>query len=184
MDKRVRWDGSRTTFPMSEYSRAPGRGHRLSARERAMQVERQPSPWPCVAMLAGLLLLCLMAPRYWQNTVVVDDPAIGAETSVTFSDFDRPQDRVELGNAHGQFDFTGIGIGGFAVGTNNDLLNLCAPPPIEELIATHSAMTELSSHFGRPSGDGFDWPLLVRTAMEAGQGAPPAAELVDPSLAL
>ena len=64
---------------MSEYSRAPGRGHRTTVGDRAMQVDRQPSPWPCVAMLAALLLLCLMAPRYWRNTVALEDPAIGVE---------------------------------------------------------------------------------------------------------
>src|SRR3954468_2044153 len=76
--------GQGRRFPMSEYSRAPGRGHRTTARERVMQVDRQPSPWPCVVMLAGLLLLCLMAPRYWQNTVVVEDPAIGSATDLAF----------------------------------------------------------------------------------------------------
>ena len=59
-----------------------------------MQVDRQPSPWPCVAMLAGLLLLCLMAPRYWQNTVVVENPAIGLENEISFNDLARDQYRA------------------------------------------------------------------------------------------
>src|SRR5207237_7191677 len=71
-------------FPMSEYSRAPGRGHRELAGERAMRVDRQPSPWPCAAMLAGLLLLCLMAPHYWQNTATVEYAAIGAPAEVAY----------------------------------------------------------------------------------------------------
>ena len=50
----------------------------------------------------------------------------------------------------GLFDFSGINIGRLANESNSDLLNLCAPPPIEELIATHAAMTQLSAHFGRP----------------------------------
>jgi hypothetical protein len=139
-----------------------------------MQVDRQPSPWPCVAMLAGLLLLCLMAPRYWQNAVVSEDPAIGGETEVAAADSDHGQYRPTHDNsshptlAGGLFDLSGINIGGFANGPNNDLLNLCAPPPFEELIATQAAMSQLSTHFGRAGGDGFDWPLLVRAAMGAG----------------
>ena len=35
-----------------------------------MQVDQQPSPWPCVAMLVGLLLFCLAAPFYWQHDLV------------------------------------------------------------------------------------------------------------------
>ena len=102
---------------MSEYSRAPGRGHRATARERAMQVDRQPSPWPCVAMLAGLLLLCLMAPRYWQNTVELEDPAIGVDSDIAFDDLDGGQYRATNGDisanpnfAGGLFDFSGINI--------------------------------------------------------------------------
>src|SRR6188472_2258633 len=104
---------------MSEYSRAPGRGHRATARERAMQVDRQPSPWPCVAMLAGLLLLCLMAPRYWQNTIVMEDPAIGFENDVAFDTLDRGQYQPAgdfsgaKSNIGVQFDFSGISIGRF-----------------------------------------------------------------------
>src|SRR3954463_3082818 len=108
---------------MSEYSRAPGRGHRISAGERAMQVDRQPSPWPCVAMLAGLLLLCLMAPRYWQNTVQSEDPAIGVDAGVVFDDLAYAQLRA-TGNtnvAGGPFDFSGIQIGRFAGGTSSEL---------------------------------------------------------------
>ena len=168
---------------MSEYSRTPGRGHRTSARERAMQVDRQPSPWPCVAMLAGLLLLCLMAPRYWQNTVVLENPAIGLENEIAFDDLARDQYRANhdaiSANPNlvgGQFDFSGISIGRFASGSNTDLLNLCTPQPIEELIATHAAMTQLSAHFGR-GGDGFDWPLLMRAAMNAAREASTGPQL-------
>ena len=32
-----------------------------------MQVDRQPSPWPCVVMLVILSVLCLMVPRYWRH---------------------------------------------------------------------------------------------------------------------
>jgi hypothetical protein len=156
---------------MSEYSRAPGRGHRTTARERVMQVDRQPSPWPCVAMLAGLLLLCLMAPRYWQKTAQSEDPAIGVDDGVAVDDLDGApypaanRDFSARPSFAGPFDFSGIQIGRFARGTSSDLLNLFAPPPIEELIATHSAVAQLSAHFGRPGGEGFDWPLLVRAAI-------------------
>ncbi len=32
-----------------------------------MQVNKQPSPWPCVVMLVGLLLFCLVVPSYWEQ---------------------------------------------------------------------------------------------------------------------
>src|SRR3954447_24902608 len=106
--------GQGRRFPMSEYSRAPGRGHRTTARERVMQVDRQPSPWPCVAMLAGLLLLCLMAPRYWQTTTQSDDPAIGLDAGVALDDLGVAQfqaanrDPSAPPNFTGPFDFSGI----------------------------------------------------------------------------
>src|SRR3954454_18896346 len=147
MDRRGR-DGTEseagTTFPMREYSRPPGRGHRATARERVMQVDRQPSPWPCVAMLAGLLLLCLIAPRYWQNTVYSEDPAIGVDAGVAFDHFGGEQhratncDRCTLPCFAGPFDFSGIQIGRFASGPSSDVFNLFAPPPIEELIARNA----------------------------------------------
>jgi hypothetical protein len=134
-------------------------------------------------MLAGLLLLCLMAPRYWQNTVVLENPAIGLENEIAFDDLARDQYRANhdaiSANPNlvgGQFDFSGISIGRFASGSNTDLLNLCTPQPIEELIATHAAMTQLSAHFGR-GGDGFDWPLLMRAAMNAAREASTGPQL-------
>jgi hypothetical protein len=146
-----------------------------------MQVDRQPSPWPCVVMLAGLLLLCLMAPRNWQNTVGVEDPAIGAASDIAFDDLEGGHylatdgDRPANPNLTvGLFDFSGINIGRLADESKSDLLNLCVPPPIDELIATHAAMTQLSAHFGRPGGDGFDWPMLVRAAMKATSDVSPS----------
>src|SRR3954463_5345276 len=134
---------------MSEYSRAPSRGHRAIARERAMQVDRQPSPWPCVAMLAGLLFLCLMAPRYWQNMGAVSDPTIGIDGQATTERLDEGRSRLDhdenSGNTFftvGHFDFSGIDIGGFASGLNSDLSYLGAPLSIEELIATRTAMSQ------------------------------------------
>jgi hypothetical protein len=109
-----------------------------------------------------------MAPRYWQNSDVSEDPAIGVEAKVAAMELDHSQYHDNSAHptlAGGLFDLSGINIGGFASGPNNDLLNLCAPPPIEELIATQAAMSQLSTHFGRAGGDGFDWPLLVRSAM-------------------
>jgi hypothetical protein len=122
-------------------------------------------------MLAGLLLLCLMAPRYWQNAVQSEDPAIGVDAGIGFDDSSGAQyaatnrDLSAYPNFAVPFDFSGIQIGRFASGTSSDLINLFAPPPIEELIATHTAMTRLSAHFGRPGGDAFDWPLLLRAAI-------------------
>src|SRR3954466_9220007 len=63
---------------MTEYSRAHRRGHRDLVGERSMRTGRHPSPWPCVAMLGALLLMCLMAPQYWETNVDCQDPTINA----------------------------------------------------------------------------------------------------------
>src|SRR3977135_3436956 len=98
----------RTPFHTSEYSRAPGRGHRIPAGERAMQVDRQPSPWPCVAMLAALLLLCLMAPRYVRNTAALEDPTIGVEADATaVYDLERGQYRASVDDISANPSFAG-----------------------------------------------------------------------------
>jgi len=47
-------------------------------------------------MLAALLLLCLMAPRYWRNTVALEDPAIGVEADATFHDLESGQYRASV----------------------------------------------------------------------------------------
>ncbi len=178
---------------MSEYNRAPDRRHRASARERIMQVDRQPSPWPCVAMLAGLLFLCLMAPRYWQHTTVVEDPAIGVERDGSVSDlalgrYHQTQQPNVASEEHagGLFDVSGIRIVGLSRGSNHDLLNIGAQPSIEELIATQSAISQLSA-FDHPRRDGFDWPLEVRSALapaEAKGQSLAGGEQVSPQFAL
>src|SRR2546423_15602789 len=93
---------------MSEYSRAPGPGHRATARKRAMQVDRQPSPWPCVAMLAGLLLFCLMAPRYWRNTSSAEVATIGAPSETAGDGTETNRIAAMNFDYLGQPDFSGV----------------------------------------------------------------------------
>src|SRR3990172_5706925 len=96
-----------------------------------MQVDRQPSPWPCVAMLVGLLLFCLTVPRYWRN----DNP-IAPERAIK-SNAPSPNEAVGLrfgmGGAH-----AGFGVLSAGPSPDNDLLHLFAPPTIEELIAARA----------------------------------------------
>lgn len=146
-----------------------------------MQVERQPSAWPCVAMLAVLLLLCLLAPRYWQNEVTSDDPTIGQAADVAPGDTDLDLRRTAEVDYSAKSDFAAwlfdsgrIDFGRLAGTSNSDLLNSLAPPPIEELIATHAAMSQLSARLTRSDGEGFDWPVLVRVATGVGRDAPPS----------
>ena len=99
---------------MTEYNRANRPRHHESAGERPMQVDRQPSPWPCVLMLAGLLLFCLAVPYYWQHdelpkpasgatfsnlhTRGVGGLALGAERSTAFPTFVLPNSHFDFGN--------------------------------------------------------------------------------------
>ena len=168
---------------MSEYNRAPDRRHRALARERTMHVDRQPSPWPCVAMLAGLLLLCLLAPRYWQNTIVMDDPAIGAEADAAVSELALGRYRAghqvspaDVAVNGGLFDVSGISIIGISSRSHGDALSFGGQPSIEELIATQSAMSQLSA-FNPSAHDGFNWPLEVRSAMTPAAASQTAATL-------
>ena len=89
-----------------------------------------------------------MAPRYWRNTAALEDPAIGVEAEDASHNLEHGQYRASVDDISvnpnlvgGLFDFSGIHIGRLANVPNSDLLNLCAPQPIEELIATHAAMT-------------------------------------------
>ena len=61
-----------------------------------MQCDKQPSPWPCVAMIVGLLLFCLAAPQYWQHDAspsVADADIAGTHgaNEFTFKDSRPPQ---------------------------------------------------------------------------------------------
>jgi hypothetical protein len=124
-----------------------------------------------VVILAGLLFLCLMAPRYWQSSVVQNDSAIGVEPDIADDDWTsryhvHPFDHTQLNPAGRFFNLDGVGIGRFTGGSNTDLLNAWALPPLEELVAARTAMAHLSARVARVNADGFDWPLVVRAAME------------------
>ncbi len=143
-------------------------------------------------MLAGLLFLCLMAPRYWQHTIVVEDPAMGVERDASVSDlalgrYHQAQQPNVVSEEHpsGLFDVSGIRIVGLSRGSNNDLLNIGAQPSIEELIATQSAISQLSA-FDHSRRDGFDWPLEVRSALAPAEADPSLAdgERASPQFAL
>ena len=136
---------------MSEYSGAPGRGQRNSVGKRAMQVDRQPSPWPCVAMLAGLLLFCLMAPRYWRDSDPQEDATIGLASDSPHGSSEASRSVASTTNVSEQRNFSGWNInfenmelGRLARAGNNDLLNLLGTPTIEELIAARTVATQLT----------------------------------------
>lgn len=117
-----------------------------------MQVDRQPSRWPCVVMLIGLVFFCLIIPRFWRKPII----------DVSTSKQDHAPERLEVASKNsaqsvlapfritpenGKYSF------GFAKhnSTNtpaafvldNDLLSLWAPPTLEELIATRFGRAQL-----------------------------------------
>lgn len=51
-----------------------------------MQVDQKPSPWPCVVMLLGLLLLCPVLPRLWKSTAREHE---GARSSAATDDVNK-----------------------------------------------------------------------------------------------
>ena len=106
-----------------------------------MQVDRQPSPWPCVAMLAGLLLFCLMAPRYWHNSAPPEVATIGgvADSASAHSSL---SDEADFSG--GPLDLVGA------------TTQLGGPPTIEELIAARTAAAQFGSRTD-------PWPILDST---------------------
>ncbi|HVT30966.1 MAG TPA: hypothetical protein VHE81_23375, partial [Lacipirellulaceae bacterium] len=130
---------------MTEYNRAPGRGHHGSAGVRPMQVDRQPSPWPCAAILLVLLLLCLIAPHYWQDSTQ-PAPAIGAARDIASERLPHGEAAARLLSRSTQTDYAGLSfdfasnpIGQFANSSHSDLVDLVMPPTIDQLVALHSA---------------------------------------------
>ncbi len=117
-----------------------------------MQVSKQPSPWPCVVMLVGLLLFCLVAPSYWEQ----DSPSSAIRSTqsghqqtkqgVTIVDGRRntatpPAVNWSTPNAN----YGGANCS--EASPNADLLSLWAPPTIEQLIAARS-ITPVADGFG------------------------------------
>lgn len=151
---------------MSEYSGAPGRGHRGSVGKHAMQVDRQPSPWPCVVMLGVLLLFCLMAPRYWRNGATPKDATIGHSDDVADCGLrdtnERPTEFAGKASFPGwTLNLDGIEIGGFANSPDRELLNLMGTPTIEDLIAARSGAPQPGRHYTNVGHDGIEWPALL-----------------------
>ncbi len=146
-----------------------------------MQVDRQPSPWPSVAMLAGLLLFCLLAPRLWWPNVTSEDAAIGAAADLGDSVAERvnivvPDAGISIKSnfAVPAFNFGDADLGRLGGAANGDLFYLWGPPTIEELIAKHALAAQLAAHDGRRSSESFEWPVLVRAATGGEAGPSPS----------
>ena len=97
-----------------------------------MHVDQKPSPWPCVAMLVGLLLLCVSAPLYWRS----DEPSTEMNTD-SFVNYGGQEPRGvaefsfirELKPRFGKIP---------GPSSENDLLSLWAPPTLEQLISARA----------------------------------------------
>ncbi len=128
---------------MTEYSRAQSQRHQESAERLDMEVEKQPSPWPCAVMLLALLLCCLAAPWYWQQ-----DPSAESTDATGFprdslfghTGSSAPPTPSVLRGLH--FNFGGTKVGMLGQEPGNALPNLWAPPTIEELIAARGATNQ------------------------------------------
>lgn len=127
-----------------------------------MQVDKQPSPWPCVAMLVGLLLFCLAAPRYWQPD---DSPNSSADIELTNEHagegrFFDPTASSGLALPDSRFEFGDVKLGLFGNIQNADNSNPWATPTIEELVAARS-VGPFDSSFRHDHGRSFDWPIIM-----------------------
>jgi len=150
---------------MPEYNRANRLGQHESVGQRPMQVDKQqPSPWPCVLMLAGLLAFCLAAPYYWQHdrpTVPTTDAevfrlqALGSGRFAIDGARSPVSSTLILPNSH--FDFGNVRAGTVGSVSNSDLLNLWTPPTIEELIAARATYGQFEPVANQCDGQWFQW---------------------------
>ncbi len=129
-----------------------------------MQVEKQPSPWPCVLMLAGLLLFCLAAPYYWQHnsskTKATDAQSSGlaARTPGGIESSRRSsQSSPESVEPNSHSNSNGMHLGMIGTAPNGDLSSIWAPPTIEELIASHSMSGQLNDSTSSFHPQSYDW---------------------------
>ena len=129
-----------------------------------MQVDRQPSPWPAVAMLVGLLLFCLAAPYYWQHEgspSAADSEFAnqhGANSFALWGSHSPPPAGFALPGS--RFEFGNVKIGTFGNTANGDSLNLWNQPTIEDLVAACST----AGQFGTPTTRSLGWPQFSPTA--------------------
>jgi hypothetical protein len=138
---------------------------------RVDRQDRQPSPWPCVAMLAGLLLFCLMAPRYWRNTVSTDEVALGLSTDTT-SASSKIADKANFAG----WPF-GANVGRLVGLPNTGFAYLLDAPTIEELIDARSAVAYVAERASQIGGESFEWSVLLREAAKIQANAKrPAAQ--------
>lgn len=129
---------------MAEFSQATGRERQDSAKGRNMQCDKQPSPWPCVIMLVGLLVFCLAAPQYWQH-----DRSTGVAT-----DADAP-------NANWATDFA-FDVAPPVTDRQSDALNLWSPPTIDDLIAARSTASQFDGSPANGFGQSTGWQPFTR----------------------
>lgn len=124
-----------------------------------MEVKKQPSPWPCVVMLVALLACCLAAPHYWQRDTT-SKSAEDAEFSPEYAGdcIANPMLTTRLALPNAPFDLGNVRFGITGNVPNSDLLNLWAPPTIEELIATGGAYGQSGALGNGTNGQSFDWP--------------------------
>ncbi len=114
-----------------------------------MQVEKQPSPWPSVVMLVGLVLFCLTLPRYWQTPTDRGHSAAGNHAALrtpevsdsgTLAQYASNQIKTSVLRSHGGA-YNRYSLGYTA---ETDLLSLWSGPTIEELVAARLASTQVN----------------------------------------
>jgi hypothetical protein len=128
-----------------------------------MQVDRQPSPWPCVVMLVILSVLCLMVPRYWRH-----------EAELSRAPSARPLlphqvPRIGGDGASGAWGYSGT-TGQFP----SDLLSdrnfaaIFGTPSIDQLIGARIGMPQTDDAWPR-------WPTIEQSSA-VGQAVPTESE--------
>lgn len=125
---------------MSEYNREHRLGHPTTAKDRVMEIQRQPSPWPCVVMLVGLFLCCLAAPCYWQHEPAessAGDPSQARREQRELAAFSFRVVYSPLENQLWSKQPT------LATSPNSEILDLWVPPSIDELVAARATSGQL-----------------------------------------
>ena len=141
-----------------------------------MQVDPKPSPWPCVVMLVGLLLVCLTVPHYWQEAP--DTPLGGAELDILPNGSGEPFATWLSPRIPDHLAALGDGAlgNGFDEMLNTGPLTLGPTPTIEQLVESArlgAARYEVAGISGNAYA--IDWPAQVLPKADA-----PRADFASP----